>query len=194
MSTDSTSTNRAGYMNSYYRKNKERILAQRKRRYRSDSDYRNRLNEQRRMSRRLNQEPQVYQSAEVDSTPKIKESSLGLITKMRVIHPTDKSMSCVCNMHTLKSLSYSLNVDKRKIDAWLAQDKLPQPRYRNDRNWRLYTEFEVKAMESAFKKARKIAKLNNYTFRLTKEVRKDVQDRLSCFVGGVPVDHYEDTP
>lgn len=194
MSTDSKPNNRSSYMSSYYRKNKERILAQRKRRYQSDADYRDRLNEQRRMSRRLNQEPQVYQSADVDESTSNKEIDMTLITKMRVLHPTDRSLSCVCDMHTLKSLSYSLNVEKRKIDAWLAQDKLPQPRYRNDRNWRLYTEYEVKAMESVFKKARKEAKLNNYTFRLTQEVRKNIERKISSLVGGIPVDNYEETP
>lgn len=194
MSTDSTPNNRSGYMNSYYRKNKERILAQRKRRYQSDAEYRDRLNNQRRMSRRLNQEPQVYQSADVDESTDHKEIDMSLITKMRVLHPNDRSLSCVCDMHTIKSLAYSLNVEKRKIDAWLAQDKLPQPRYRNDRNWRLYTEYEVKAMESAFKKARKVAKLNNYAFRLTQEVRKNIEMKFSNFVGGIPEDQYEETP
>lgn len=192
MSTDNTSSKRSSYMNSYYRKNKERILAQRKRRYESDDAYREKLNEQRRQGRRRKSEPEVYQSSAVESETEDRvDKSMEFTSRMRVIHPHDRSKSCVCVMHTIKSTSFAINIDKRKLEGWLAQSSVPLPRYRNQRNWRLYTEYEVKQMELCFKKYRKKAKLNNYVFRLTKEVREDLHNRFKNFVGGIPPENYE---
>lgn len=192
MSTDNTSGKRSRYMNSYYRKNKERILAQRKRRYASDDSYRDKLNEQRRQGRRRKQEPEVYQSSEVNSeAERDGDKVMEFTSRMKVIHPYERGLSCICVMHTIKSTAFAVNVDKRKLEGWLAQSNVPRPRYRNHRNWRLYTEFEVKQMELCFKKYRKKAKLNNYVFRLTKEVKEDLENRFKNLVGGIPSESYE---
>ena len=206
MSTDTKNTDpeskynktdilRTKYMSDYYRQNKERILSQRKRRYQSDHTYRKHLNEKRRRDRLIKSQPDVYQNLEVDNTPPelTENQKLEFTTKMRVIHPSDPSRSCVCTMHTIKSLAFAINIDKKKLDVWLYKEKLPKARYRNSKNWRIYTEYEVEIFRLAFKKFKKKAKLNNYVFRLTKELQEYILDKFKKLEGGIPPEKYETT-
>tara|TARA_Y100001973_G_C5160008_1_gene312989 strand:- start:328 stop:891 length:564 start_codon:yes stop_codon:yes gene_type:complete len=174
-------TNRSGYMQEYYRKNKERILDQRKRRYASDDEYREKVNESRRLSRNIKSAPQIIQSAGVNT----EEENMPVPTKMRVLHPEDKSLSAIVSMYTLGDAALAIGVEKHKIDHWVYMKKLPQPRYRNKSNWRLYTEDELDIIKRFFIIYRRKFRNNNYTFRLTKELSNKINEACGKLVGGL---------
>ena len=193
MSTEETKKksqpSRNSYMQDYYKKNKEHILNQRSRRYKSDKDFRDRINLSRRKARRLNNHDEKVQS--VDYLKKVEVTVAK--TKMRVIHPTDRTKSAIVNMYTLGDTALALGVDKNKLDNWLYRKALPQPIYRNKSNWRLYTEDQVQIMQRYFLMYKKQARKNNYTFRLTEELKKIIKDKFSTLVGGINETNYEES-
>ena len=182
-------TNRSGYMQDYYRKNKERILGQRQRRYRSDPEYRKKVNESRRLSRQIKAAPEIIQSAGVNT----EEEIMPVATKMRVLHPKDNKLSAVVSMYTLGDTALALGVEKHKVDHWVYMKKLPQPRYRNKSNWRLYTEDELDIIKRYFLLYRRKFRNNNYTFRLTKEMSEKIQESCSKLVGGLLPTRFEES-
>mgnify|MGYP003951704167 CR=1 FL=1 len=192
MSTEDTPkssrSNRNSYMQDYYKKNKDHILNQRSRRYKSDKDFRDRINLSRRKTRYLNNHDEKVQSVDY-----LKEIEVNVAkTKMRVIHPTDRTKSAVVNMYTLGDTALALGVDKNKLDNWLYRKALPQPIYRNKSNWRLYTEDQVQIMQQQFLTHKKQARKNNYTFRLTEDLQKIIKDKFSNLVGGINETNYEE--
>ena len=182
-------TNRAGYMQDYYRKNKERILVQRQRRYNSDPEYRKKVNESRRLSRQIKLAPEIIQSAGVNT----EEENMPVATKMRVLHPQDNTLSAVVSMYTMGDVALALGVEKHKIDHWVYMKKLPHPRYRNKSNWRLYTEDELDIIKRYFLLYRRKFRNNNYSFRLTKEMSEKIQDSCSLLVGGLLASRFEES-
>ena len=112
-------TNRSGYMQDYFRKNKERILGQRQRRYRSDPEYRKKVNESRRLSRQIKAAPEIIQSAGVNT----EEEIMPVATKMRVLHPKDNNLRAVVSMYTLGDTALALGVEKHKVDHWVYMKK-----------------------------------------------------------------------
>lgn len=177
---------RQEYQREYYQRNKERILEQRKR-CSADPERRKKINKKRRASRRALEVVDKVQSLDYDATPP-REVDMPKY-KMRILHP-DRDKSCICTMYTLRELSIALNINQTKVQHWIYLDKLPHARYRDSRNWRLYTEYEVEIMKKAFFKFRKKATLENYKFRLTKELSEFVQNKFSELVGGVPLDQF----
>ena len=176
-------------MQDYYRKNKERILVQRQRRYNSDPEYRKKVNESRRLSRQIKLAPEIIQSAG-DNT---EEENMPVATKMRVLHPQDNTLSAVVSMYTMGDVALALGVEKHKIDHWVYMKKLPQPRYRNKSNWRLYTEDELDIIKRYFLLYRRKFRNNNYSFRLTKEMSEKIQDSCSLLVGGLLASRFEES-
>lgn len=191
MSTDEKSPlNRGSYMQEYYRKNKARILSQRRNRYQKDQEYRESLNHSRRLSRQLQTEPVKVQSVDID-TEQEKEIDVAHLCKMRVLNPNDKSQSAVVKMYSLSGTALALGIEKYKIESWLYNKKLPLPRYRNKQNWKLYTEDEVEILQKCFLYHRRQCQNNNYQFRLTKALREKIDNRFSVLVGGLNPERYE---
>ena len=114
-------------------------------------------------------------------------------TKMRVLHPKDNNLSAVVSMYTLGDTALALGVEKHKVDHWVYMKKLPQPRYRNKSNWRLYTEDELDIIKRYFLLYRRKFRNNNYTFRLTKEMSEKIQESCSKLVGGLLPTRFEES-
>lgn len=194
MSTDKEqkvpTTQRSDYMRDYYRQNKDRILNQRKRRYQNDGEYRDKLNNSRRRTRILINEPQIIQSAGID-TEQEKEVEVAHLCLMRVLNPKDRAQSAVCKMYSIAGAALMAGVEKDKLIHWLYLGKLPQPLYRNDKNWRLYTEYEVAALKRIIKSHRLWCRANNYSFRMSQDLQEKIAKRFSQLVGGVEPDAYE---
>lgn len=192
MSTDNlnTSKSRSEYMRDYYKENKQRILNQRKRRYQNDESYRDKLNESRRKSRVINSEPQVIQSVGIN-TEEEQEVEVAHLCKMRVLNPHDRNQSAVCKMYSLSGAALLIGVEKEKLAHWLYMDRLPQPRYRNKNNWRLYTQYEVDVLKRYFTAHRRWCRANNYTFRLTQDLQDKITAKFDQLIGGVLASEYK---
>ena len=192
MSTDkenNTPLNRATYMQEYYRHNKDRILAQRKRRYQNDEEYRDKRNQMRRKTRQVNNERMVIQSVDLDTEKEIIEE-VSHLCNMKVLHPQERHRFAVCRMFSLSNTAMALGVEKTKLDHWIYLKKIPEPRYRNKQNWRLYTEDEVLAMKNAFAWHRRHCRNNNYVFRLNKKLMDRIDEKFSKLVGGVKPERF----
>jgi hypothetical protein len=174
-----TSDNKLKYNRAYYAKNKERIREQKKKRYQSDAEYRESLNLKRRKSRPL------IDTTLVDG----KEEEVAYDCVMKVLSP-DQTKSCVCKMYTMSGTAQKIKVKKEKLIHWIYLEKLPNARYRNASNWRLFTEFEVEIMQKAFAKFRRKATQNNYRFKLDKELTDYINNKFADLIGGIPVESF----
>jgi len=175
-----TSNNKLKYNREYYNKNKDRIREQKKKRYQNDADYRNELNLKRRKARGVSIESPIIDETEVE---------VAYDCVMKVLSP-DQTKSCVCKMYTMSGTAQKMRIKKEKLIHWIYLEKLPNARYRNDSNWRLFTEFEVEIMRKAFTKFRKKATVNNYRFKLTKELTDYINQEFTDLIGGIPADKF----
>ena len=176
--------NRASYHRNYYAENKERILAQRRKRYKNDDDYRQASLAKRRRERHLLQK-EVYTSLEIKPEVEVKHDCI-----MKVLS-ADQTKSAIVKMYTPKGVAMKIGIEKSKFVHWVYLGKLPNANYRNERNWRLYTEYEVQILVRAFNKFKKKARLNNYRFRLSKEMTEYIQTKFTELVGGVPAEEFK---
>jgi len=186
MSEDVQTKSRKGYQREYYLKNKERILSHRKKRFQNDEEYRNRVNRQRRTAR-LRKEQDSYQSA--PELPSNEEVEVEYNCMMKVLS-ADQTKGHVCKMYTITAVAMKLKLDKKRLEHLIYQRKIPRALYRNPQGWRVYTQYQVDILVRAFKRFRKQATLNNYKFRVTKELCQYVEEKFSNLVGGVPASEY----
>ena len=178
-----TSNNKLKYNREYYHKNKNRIKEQKKKRYKNDADYRDELNLKRRKARSvIDQNTNIIDETEVE---------VAYDCVMKVLSP-DESKSCICKMYTMSGTAQKMKINKEKLVHWIYLEKIPNARYRNPSNWRLFTEFEVEIMRKAFAKFRKKATINNYRFKLTKELTEYINQEFSSLVGGIPAEHFKE--
>lgn len=177
--------NRAAYMREYYLKNKTRLMERRRNRYQQDAEYRAEYNRQRRARSLLQRTEEFVQSAQPTE-----EVVLVPTYKMKVVSP-DRRSSAIVSMYTLREVALALGISKEKIVHWIYLEKLPEPKYRNANNWRLYTEYEVEFLKRGFARFKKKARLENYKFRMTRELSDYLNDKFRTLVGGVPSDVFE---
>ena len=93
-------------------------------------------------------------------------------------------------MYTMSGTAQKIKVKKEKLIHWIYLEKLPNARYRNASNWRLFTEFEVEIMQKAFAKFRRKATQNNYRFKLDKELTDYINNKFADLIGGIPVESF----
>jgi len=185
-----TPENKLKYNRNYYHKNKERIRQQKKNRYQSDADYRNKMNLQRRIARAKKALGNDYASLKINEPPEeVEVKEVKYDCMMKVLSP-DQTKSCVCKMYTMSGTAMKLKVDKTKLVHWIYLEYLPNARYRNSQNWRLFTEFEVEVLVKAFNLYRKKATLSNYKFKMTKDLTKHVNNKFDELIGGIPSDQF----
>lgn len=178
---------RASYHRNYYAQNRDRILKQRQKRYTTDEDYRKNQLRKRRIERHLTTgEHYGSLTTEEEVEKEVKHDCI-----MKVLS-ADQTKHCIVKMYTPKGTAMKVGVDSKKLIHWIYKGNLPNARYRNESNWRLFTEYEVRILAAAFAKFRRKARLENYRFRLTKEMSTYIEQKFSELVGGVPADKFVD--
>ena len=173
------------YQREYYAQNKERIKTQRRNRYQNDDEYRAEFNRKRRMKRNRKNMIESYDSLNVEE----EVTDVSFDCMMKVLS-ADKTKSCVCKMYTMNGVALQVRVNKDKLVHWVYLKKIPNAKYRNGSNWRLYTEYEVDLLKRAFKHFRKKASLDNRKFTLTKEMTVYIFKRFDSLIGGIPEDKF----
>lgn len=188
MSEDNQTKNRSSYQREYYLKNKERILKRRQNLYTNSEEYRKKINRQRRTAR-LRKEQDSYQSA--PSLPSNEEVEVEYNCIMKVLS-ADKTKSHVCKMYTITAVAMKLKLDKKRLEHLVYLRKVPRALYRNANGWRMYTEYQMEILVRAFAKFRKQATLNNYKFRVTKDLCDYIHAKFETLVGGIPAEKFTD--
>lgn len=173
------------YQRDYYAENKERIKKQRRNRYQNDDEYRAEFNRKRRLKRNRINMTESYDSLYVEE----EVTDVSFDCMMKVLS-ADQTKSCVCRMYTMNGVALQVRVNKDKLVHWVYLKKLPNAKYRNGSNWRLYTEYEVELLKRAFKHFRKKASLDNRKFTLTKEMTAYIFKKFDTLIGGIPEDKF----
>ena len=174
--------NRTDYMKEYYEQNKERILKSRKVRYDNDPTYRNKLARNRSETRKRFRELERLKLKK-KSIENGEEFVVESGKKMKVKTPNGKE--ALVHMYTLGQLCDIVGLKKASVINWINSGKLPESTYRNQNNWRLYTDDQIRAIKSVIDAEMSICNRNKRSLRMTNKLSSlfyEKFDELECGV------------
>ena len=175
-------TNRTDYMKQYYEQNKDRILKSRKVRYDNDVSYRGKLARNRAETRRRFKELEKLKTKK-RSIENGEDFVIESGKKMKIKTPTNKW--AIVHMYTLGQISDIVKVKKTSLTNWINSGKMPPSLYRNQNNWRLYTDDQVWCLKSVIDGEMALCIRNKRTLRMTKDLSLLVHEKFDSLEFGV---------
>lgn len=173
-------TNRSSYMREYYLKRQKEIRESRKRRYENDPDYRDQLIERKKRDRQIKRMKRIQ-----ENTFKVSKMPPG--RKMRLPSPFDDGENIIVKMFTINEFCEITAVNRSQMIHWLNRERVPAPNYRNSRGWKLYTEWEAKALRKLIYAEKKRLGRNGYSFKMSDQLSKEMFELMKDhFVRGIP--------
>ena len=169
------------YMRDYYKAHKEAILAQRKRRYANDPEYRAKQNEMRRKSRKrraLFDHKEDYSS----SAPKGKPMRVNV-----------KGESMIVEMYTVAQFCRHVGLQRPRLSKWFQAGWLNRPSYTNSQGHLLYTQYEFEGLTKLVRSHRMSQAAKGYKFKADPALKEAVAAFYADMDKGIPNNIDEDT-
>ena len=173
-------TNRSSYMREYYLKRQAEIKKQRKLRYDNDPEYKQQLIDRKKRDRQVKRMKRIQENT-------YRASKIPVGRKMRLPSPFGDGESIVVKMFTINEFCEFTAVTRSQMIHWLNLQRIPPPNYRNSRGWKLYTEWEAKALRQLIYTEKKRLGRNGYSFKMSNDLSKQMFDLIdNHFIQGIP--------
>lgn len=154
--------NRPGYFEEYYGKNKDKVNAERRRKYQADSGYRERVLRASRDYRKRQRDDEDRVRLPRYQTPIAKEAGDG----------------GTLQLFSVGAFAAYLGRSVQAINHWEKADVLPPTPYRDERGFRYYTREMMEIVREAVGSKRRL-------FPVDEHMRRDIQHQWAAL--GVPV-------
>jgi len=166
---------RSQYMREYYANNRESILAQRKKRYKNDPEFRAKQNELRRKSRKRKA---LFDHKDDHS------SSAPKATRMRVSYQGDYIQ---VDMYTVAQFCRHVGLQRPRVSKWYDAGWLKRPTYSNNLGHLLYTEYEFEGLTKIIRSHRMSQAARGYKFKADQDLKDAIQQFYSTLEKGLPI-------
>lgn len=167
------------YMRDYYKTHRESILAQRKKRYKNDPEFRSKQNEMRRKSRRRKM---LLDNKEEVKSSKPQGKAMKVVVQGREI---------ITQMYTVAQFCRYNGLNRPRVAKWY-ESWLQRPSYTNNLNHYIYTEYEFDGLTKIIRSHRMSQAARGYKFKADTALKEACIAFYGALEKGIPKDILEE--